>query len=198
MFSVWQALAATVTDADNGYNNTNPALDLTNAQVVQTIIYGMKAWVSTTSDQSLPAVSTCSTCSLASESLHTTHPVNCWAQQLPSCLQIHNRHSLSCPCLLQSLANVDSRTIYAVAYATGNINTATTQAGNATDIQKAAYYTQATVRTHASAYGSPCKPNLFPESPAAGLLMCAAHRCCSLASVPGSWSKGACLRLPRH
>ena len=57
--------------------------------------------------------------------------------------------------LPQSMASVDSRTIYAVAYATANINTATTQAGNATDIQKAAYYTQAIVSAPTPA-AEPC------------------------------------------
>ena len=50
-----QALSATVQAAANGFNETGPALDLTNPQVVQDIIYGARAWVSTTSDQSLPS-----------------------------------------------------------------------------------------------------------------------------------------------
>ena len=54
-----QALAATVQDASNGYNATGPALDLTNAQTVQDIIYGARAWISTTSDSSLPQVCCC-------------------------------------------------------------------------------------------------------------------------------------------
>ena len=53
-----QALAAVVQDASNGYNVTGPALDLTNAQVVQDIIYGARAWVATTSDSTLPQVCT--------------------------------------------------------------------------------------------------------------------------------------------
>ena len=52
---VLQALSATVQAAANGFNETGPALDLTNPQVVQDIIYGARAWVSTTSDQSLPS-----------------------------------------------------------------------------------------------------------------------------------------------
>lgn len=83
--AVVQALAATVTDADNGYNNTNPALDLTNAQVVQTIIYGMKAWVSTTSDTALPSVRTAAH---AKQQLrlreYSPHAMLC---NLPGCLQ---------------------------------------------------------------------------------------------------------------
>ena len=41
--------------AQNGFNETGPALDLTNPQVVQDIIYGARSWVSTTSDQALPS-----------------------------------------------------------------------------------------------------------------------------------------------
>lgn len=160
--AVLQALAATVTDADNGYNNTNPALDLTNAQVVQTIIYGMKAWVSTTSDTALPSVRACS-CSCHTAALAARIQPTCNALQ-PAKMTVcsEGQHMLSWQCLLQSLANVDSRTIYAVAYATGNINTATTQAGNATDIQKAAYYTQATVRTSAPLHLQPLQPSSQP------------------------------------
>ena len=47
--------------------------------------------------------------------------------------------------LLQSLSNVDARQIYAAAYAAANLNVATTQAPNATEIEKTSYYTQGTV-----------------------------------------------------
>ena len=40
---------------------------------------------------------------------------------------------------------MDTRAIYATAYATANVNVAATQATNASDVEKTAYYAQGTV-----------------------------------------------------
>ena len=49
-----QAVGATNQLAANGFNVSGPALNLDSATSIQDIYYGAKAWVGTTSDQTLP------------------------------------------------------------------------------------------------------------------------------------------------